>query len=187
MQDWHDLAALLGPGGLADMFSSPATPPPDWAPVFTVTGLQLVGPEDPQSTVAPPRAERSDVRRLGPEDVPDMLDLVASTAPGPFWPRTIEMGTYLGVREGGRLVAIGGVRVRPEGWSEISAVCTAHEARGRGLAGQVVGALVDEIHRTGDRPFLHVLSGNTGALALYERLGFSVRREVVFRGFRVPG
>ena len=35
---------------------------------------------------------------LHPADVPEMLALVERTRPGPFLPRTIEMGTYLGLR-----------------------------------------------------------------------------------------
>jgi predicted GNAT family acetyltransferase len=118
--------------------------------------------------------------------VPEILDLVARTRPGPFWPRTHELGTYLGIRDNGRLVAMAGERLRPPGWTEISAVCTAAEARGRGCAARLVGALVERILARGDHPFLHVAESNTGAIALYERIGFETRKQVTFRGFRTP-
>ncbi|WP_046734510.1 GNAT family N-acetyltransferase [Streptomyces humi] len=183
--DWADLARLLGRGAFADMFSCPATPPPDWEPVFVLEGRQLVLPDG-----TPPAPARStgaaEVVELGAADVPEMVDLVARTQPGPFWPRTRELGTYLGIRDGGRLVAMAGERLRPPGWTEISAVCTAPEARGRGHAARLVSTLADRVVTRGERPFLHVAEANTTALALYGRLGFETRAKVTFRGYRTP-
>ena len=179
---WADLAELLGPGAFADMFSCPALPPPDWEPVFTLEGRQMLWAADGCTGDAP----GPEVVELGAASVPEMLDLAARTRPGPFWPRTHELGVYLGVREGGALVAMAGERLRPPGWTEISAVCTAPEARGRGHAARLVRALAARVLARGDRPFLHVAEANTGAVALYERLGFTTRRSVVFRGFRTP-
>lgn len=181
--DWDDLAWLLGPGGFADLFSSPAEPPPDWPLVFSLTGVQMVGPSRMPSRPDP----GVDVVELGPADVPAMLALARRTSPGPFWARTIEMGRYVGIRDGSTLVAMAGERLHPPGFTEISAVCTAPEARGRGYAARLVSELAAGIVARGERPFLHVASDNTAARGLYERLGFSVRREVVFHGSRVPG
>ena len=79
-----------------------------------------------------------------------------------------------------------GERLRPPGWTELSAVCTAPEARGRGHAARLVRALVARVLARDERPFLHVAEANTAATGLYERLGFEVREPVTFRGFRVP-
>ncbi|MGW5618378.1 GNAT family N-acetyltransferase [Streptomyces sp. NPDC003877] len=181
--EWDDLAGLLGSGGLADLFSAPATPPPDWEPVFRMAGRQMVWSGGVPSG---PGQDGPAVVELGAPDVPEMLDLVARTQPGPFRKRTHELGTYLGIREHGRLVAMTGERLRPPGWTEISAVCTAPEARGRGHAARLITAVAARVAARGERPFLHVAEANAGAIALYERLGFTTRKQVTFRGFRIP-
>lgn len=183
-EDWAELARLLGRGQLADMFSCPATPPSGWEPVFHIVGRQMVwvgsGPSDR------PPAESPDVVGLGSRDAAEMLELVGRTEPGPFQPRTHELGTYLGIRDNGTLVAMAGERLRPPGWTEISAACTAPEARGRGHAGDLVRTLVARITARGERPFLHVVEDRANAIELYERIGFETRKSTVFRGFRTP-
>ncbi|WP_055558035.1 GNAT family N-acetyltransferase [Streptomyces sp. NBRC 110028] len=183
--EWADLAGLLGPGAFADMFSCPATPPPDWEPVFSLQGRQMIGPGGARHFHAETGTDEG-VVDLGADSVAEMLDLVARTEPGPFRPRTPELGAYLGIRDNGTLVAMAGERLRPPGWTEISAVCTAPEARGRGHAARLINALVARIVARGEHPFLHVAEANTGAIALYERLGFTTRKQVTFRGFRTP-
>jgi predicted GNAT family acetyltransferase len=128
--------------------------------------------------------------RLGAADVPEMLDLVARTEPGPFVARTHELGTYLGVREDGRLIAMAGERMRFPGHTEISAVCTDPDYRGRGLARRLLRAVAAGIEARGEIPMLHAAAPNTSAISLYATLGFAVRAEftvVVARGARVPG
>lgn len=182
-QDWDDLAALLGAGRFADLFSLPVTPPADWQPAFRLDGFQMIGDAVALASVAGDPS----VEELTSDDVPAMLALVERTRPGPFWDRTIEMGRYVGIRDGsGRLVAMAGERLRLPGFTEVSAVCTAPEARGRGLAELLVRDVAARIVERGEQPFLHVAASNTGAIRLYERLGFAVRRQVVFHGYRTP-
>ena len=69
-----------------------------------------------------------------------------------------------------------GERFQLDGWTEISAVCTRPDHRGRGLASLLVEALTAGIQRRSQRVFLHVLSTNTGAIRLYEALGFRIRQ-----------
>ena len=116
---------------------------------------------------------------LGPRNADEILDLIARTEPGPFERRTVELGLYLGLRdERGRLIALAGERLRPPGWTEISAVCTDPAHRGRGLATRLVRAVGHHIRRRGDVPFLHTSAENTGARALYEALAFELRAAI---------
>ncbi|MFJ4923298.1 GNAT family N-acetyltransferase [Streptomyces sp. NPDC088725] len=178
-RDWADAAALAGPGGSITLAGAGAPPPDGWEIHFSAEGVQLVD----AGIVAVPDEEAV---VLGPADVPEMLGLVERTRPGPFLPRTIEMGTYLGIRRDGVLVAMAGERMRPEGWTEISAVCTAPEFRGQGLAGRLVLAVAAGIRAREETPFLHAAASNTGAVRLYESLGFELRRTLTFLGARVP-
>ena len=110
-------------------------------------------------------------------DVPEMLDLVAEAQPGPFGERTIELGDYIGHRVKGRLVAMAGERLRSYEYTEISAVSTATEFRGRGLATAMMFELIDRIRNRGETPYLNLAASNTNALRLYKALGFKVRTE----------
>lgn len=115
---------------------------------------------------------------LGNNDVAEMLALTTATEPGPFLAETIQMGRYFGIRsDDGRLVAMAGERLKLAGFTEISAVCTAHEFRGRGLAQRLVSYLAAQTLNEGKIPFLHV-KGENGAKRLYQRLGFRVRRTI---------
>ncbi|WP_251092047.1 GNAT family N-acetyltransferase [Streptomyces sp. Caat 7-52] len=178
-QDWADLAALAGPGADAPLPGFCGEVPADWEITFRVEGVQLV---DDGLAAAPD----TEAVRLGPADVPDMLDLVARTRPGPFLPRTVELGTYLGIRRGGALVAMAGERLHPPGWTEISAVCTDPAFRGEGLATRLIRAVAHGIRERGETPFLHTGAANTGAVRLYESLGFRLRRRTAFLEVRTP-
>ena len=114
---------------------------------------------------------------LGAADVEEMLALVALAQPGPFRTRTIELGRFVGIREGGRLVAMAGERMWIDGFREVSAICTHPDVRGRGHARALSARVVNRILAAGETPFLHVLSANEGAIALYRALGFAVRAE----------
>lgn len=114
--------------------------------------------------------------RLTGRDVPEMLALATATKPGPFGPRTIELGSYFGVRQQGKLVAMAGERMKPDGFAEISAVCVDASFRGRGYAAGLMRVLISAICARGETPFLHVLTSNRNAIALYRALGFVDRR-----------
>ena len=175
---WSDVAALAGPNAIAPI-TSPPVPLPDWEVVERIDAVQLV--EDGVRVAADAEAVR-----LGPADVPEMVDLVERTQPGPFRPRTVEMGTYLGIRRGGALIAMAGERLHPPGWTEISAVCTDPAHRGQGLATRLVLAVAAGIRARGEQALMHASATNTSAIRLYESLGFRVRVHTVITLLRVP-
>jgi ribosomal protein S18 acetylase RimI-like enzyme len=179
-QQWADLAALAGPGEVVVLAGAEPAPPAGWTVVQRIPGVQMDG--SGLAAEADPKAVE-----LGDDDVADMLDLVARTRPGPFLPRTHRLGGYRGFRDdAGALVAMAGQRMHPAGWTEISAVCTDPAHRGRGLAARLVRAVAAGIRAAGDVPFLHASASNTGAIRLYEALGFTLRRELVFAAVRTP-
>jgi ribosomal protein S18 acetylase RimI-like enzyme len=154
-------------------------PPPTWEIRAHVPGIQMLA----EDLVSAPDPEAV---ALGRGDLPDMLELIARTRPGPFLPRTIELGDYLGIRRDGALVAMAGERLRLPGWTEVSAVCTDETVRGGGLASRLVRAVVAAIRDRGDEALLHVASTNANAIRLYRTLGFVERREIDFVVVKAP-
>jgi ribosomal protein S18 acetylase RimI-like enzyme len=174
---WRDLATLTGHALLTGPSISPG---PGWELAVSVPGLQMVGQsmtgvEDPEAVV------------LTETDVPEILDLVERAQPGPFRKRTIELGRYLGIRHQGRLIAMAGERFRLPGWTEVSAVCTDPDFRGRGLGARLTLAVAAGILGRGELPFLHTAADNDSAIRLYERLGFEPSGDVIFASYRYAG
>ncbi|OKO76335.1 acyltransferase [Bradyrhizobium sp. NAS80.1] len=120
----------------------------------------------------------AEIVSLGAADVPAMMALTALTKPGPFAPRTHELGTFLGIRAGGELVAMAGERMKPGNFTEMTAVCVHPDHRGRGYAQALLAAIARQIEARGEIPFLHVLSNNASAIALYQRQGMTIRRSL---------
>jgi len=173
------LGRLIAPGdSIGTTLLDDATPVNPFEVISMRSLDQMVG------TALPNRSDRVDLIVLGEADVPEMMALVELTKPGPFGPRTHELGSYLGIREGQRLVAMAGERMRLAGFTEISAVCTHPDFRGRGYGRALMTALAHAISARGERPFLHVLSENQSAIALYHQLGFTLRRRFSFAMLR---
>jgi predicted GNAT family acetyltransferase len=169
----HALIEQHGPTALVS--ASEVVPPAEFAIVRRDTLLQMIWQGEPDSENEPPHV------RLTADDVPDMLALVAATQPGPFGPRTIELGTYIGIRREGKLAAMAGERMKPDGFTEISAVCVDPAFRGHGFAATLMKRLIAIVASRSETPFLHVLASNRGAIALYEKLGFVERRAMHLR------
>ena len=107
-----------------------------------------------------------------------MAALADHAKPGPWGPATHRYGPFFGVREDGRLLAMAGQRMLMPGMAEVSGVATWADCRGRGLARALIGHVMREMVARGETPFLHSYADNAGAIALYQSLGFRIRRQV---------
>ncbi len=124
------------------------------------------------------RSDSSQIVPLGVRDSLEMVELARLTKPGPFGLRTHELGTYVGIREEGKLVAMAGERLKVQGYTEVSAVCTHPEHVGKGYARVLMTEIMRGIRERGEIPMLHVRQDNRRAIELYERLGFKTRTVV---------
>ena len=168
------LAALMSPGDVVGLFGpEPVSAAGDLLVVTHKHIDQMICDRQDNSPHTGPITE------LTPADVPAMLHLVELTKPGPFSAGAIELGSYLGIRYAGKLIAMAGERMRFDGFTEISAVCTHPGYRGCGYASSLVRALVRQIITRGETPFLHLYSDNTIAAALYTKLGFALQRRLI--------
>ena len=166
---YRDLGAALPAGSVAVLLrATEEQAQPGWDTVQARQLVQMVA--EPGGLAASFIGERP--VPLGEDD--DMLGLVEREKPGPFARRTPELGGYVGYRDGNRLLAMGGHRLRVPGFAEVSAIAVDASARGRGLGAAIVLHLAHGIAARGDTPFLHVFPDNP-AMALYQRLGFRER------------
>ena len=167
------LGALMSGSEIAVLFTPDAvTAPAEFKVSLAETGEQLIG--------TPAEAAISGVEpvTLGAADVAEMIALTELTKPGPFSARTHELGTFLGIRIGGKLVAMAGERMKPANYTEITAVCVHPDHRGRGYGQVLLAAVSRQIVARGEIPFLHVFTSNISAIALYQRQGMEIRRRL---------
>ncbi len=171
-----DLYELL-PTGRKILYAIPASisEPAGWQIIHEIKGLQFVYEGNREI-----KKEFPNVIPLSEKHVEEMLQLARLTKPGPFGLRTIEFGSYFGIFEKEKLVAMTGQRLHAENFSEISAVCTHPDHLGKGYANTLLQHQLQIILRHGQQPFLHVRADNDRAIALYEWLGFVVSRPMNF-------
>lgn len=175
--DFATLATLVDAG---EVFFCPewtGALPPGWTLHKDTSMLAMAWDGRPAPPVDPTLHERP----LTTADVPQMCDLAARTRPGPFGPRTIEFGDYIGTFDGGRLTAMAGERLRHGRLREVSGICTEPAYQGQGLARRLTEVIVRRQIQKGETPCLHVASTNARAIALYERIGFVRAREIAVR------
>jgi len=129
----------------------------------------------------PDSDEAPDAIPLRPEHASQAVELAKLTNPGPFGIRTPELGEYFGYFDNGRLIAMAGERMCAGDLHEVSGICTHPDFQGRGLARKLTLKLVRRQVQRGKTPFLHVMSHNVPARALYTKMGFRNYRETVVR------
>jgi len=143
--------------------------PPGFATVATGSVAQMILTHPP-APVADARIET-----LTEADAAEMLALAQLTEPGPFTLKAQALSTFFGIRIDGRLAAMAGERMKPEGFAELSGVCTHPDFRGRGLARLLSVFVTHRILARGETPFLHAYATNTPAIRLYESIGYELR------------
>ncbi|CAN5607966.1 GNAT family N-acetyltransferase [soil metagenome] len=183
---FDDLHELL-PAGRKILYATRKniTEPRGWKMISATEGLQFIHVSGKSIM-----SKHLDPVPLGQKHVDEMVALAALTKPGPFSSRTIEFGSYFGIFENERLVAMTGQRMhirqgtdslrRIPTFTEVSAVCTHPEFLGKGYAGFLLKHQLDLIINVGHVPFLHVRSDNERAISLYERIGFKLNGPMNF-------
>ena len=144
--------------------------------VFDVQAYQMLADKAPEYNSV-------DYVRLTKDDSSQIEELVELTKPGPYRPNVIELGNYVGIKEDDKLVAMVGERVKLDGYTEVSLVCTHPDYRGKGYAKTLSGVVIEDIIDRGDMPFLNVMTHNTAAFNLYNKLGFATRVEYTISAY----
>ena len=173
------LGALIGKDEDLYLLQRTASPvPPGIEEVSRSLGVQMLAETAARIDVP------ANVTALGDAEAPEMMALAELCRPGPFRSETHRLGTFWGIRESGRLVAMAGERMKVPGMTEVSGVATHPDARGRGYARLLSRLVMAKIVERGERPFLHAYADNAAAIGLYEELGFSIRTEMQVQVFR---
>ena len=171
-----DLSDLL-PSGRKILYATPSLLQQTigWKMLHEIKGLQFV--------YAPSQETEKifhDIIPLGQSHIDEMVQLAALTKPGPFGLKTIDFGYYFGIFEKENLAAMTGQRLHIQNFTEISAVCTHPDYTGKGYAYSLLLHQLQLIVQQGQQPFLHVREDNERAIALYQRLGFTISRSMNF-------
>jgi len=169
---WEALKAILPSGDHCVLFLEEPADPGRGLKLVTQFPIEQMLCESPRTL----SSTDVEIEELGEDDVHEMMSLASLTEPGPFRCRTIQLGGYVGIREGGLLAAMAGQRTAIPGCREVSAVCTHPSYRGRGYATTLVHAVMDGVAKHGELPYLHVRQDNISAIRLYHRLGFRITR-----------
>ena len=118
--------------------------------------------------------------KLTDEHIDALYELVNLVQPGYFKKKTALLGNYYGIFKNEELVSVTGERIQMNDFIEVSAVVTHPNHTGKGYAKQLVTHTVNEIFKQNKIPYLHVIEDNIGAIQLYEKLGFTIRRKISF-------
>lgn len=143
--------------------------PENWEILQRLACIQMVyNPSAVESEINP-------ISQLSEQDSDELNALVNLVQPGFFKRKTTLLGNYYGIRKEGILVAVAGERMKLDGFTELSAVCTHPSHTGNGYAQQLLRGLCQITLEKGNIPFLHVLESNKRAIQIYEFLNFTKR------------
>lgn len=129
----------------------------------------------------PPPGGTAALEPLTPRHLDELLDFYLRDAYGPgesdarfFEPYMLAVGPYFGHREGGRLVAAGGVHLVSERYrvAALGNIATHPAHRRRGLGRSITAAICEQLAGRVDLVGLNVMTSNTAAIRCYEALGF---------------
>jgi GNAT superfamily N-acetyltransferase len=176
-----EIEAIVAPGERVYFIGPAPTLPTTFQHAAPHTIVQMVCTDRP-----PAFRSNGQVTTLTTEHAADMAALTAVVYPAFFRPRTHTLGTYLGIYEDARLVAMAGERMAITGHVELSAICTLTGYTGHGYARHLTTLLMHAALDRGLVPFLHVSPQNERAKVLYESLGFRARNEIALRGVTRP-
>jgi ribosomal protein S18 acetylase RimI-like enzyme len=172
---FDSLAQLIQRDAVTLYFSAPPTLPPGWEVLRAVELHQMVQ-EKAEASGPDQSGPKHEVIELTTNDLPEMTEIYAATRPGrSLCQRIQKLGNFLGVREEGKLVAMGGLRLHVAGYREITTVATHPDLEGHGYGTAVVRALIALIRSRGNQPFLTVRTDNRRAIEIYRRMGFKER------------
>jgi ribosomal protein S18 acetylase RimI-like enzyme len=163
----------------------PLTPPAGWIVTRAVDLLEMVQEGNGFRTAEAENEYGASMVELSPEDLPQMSALYEATRPGrKLYPRLMELGGFVGIKQGDLLVAMACLRLNLPGYREISTVGTLPGHTGRGYATALVGELARRIRNAAKQAFLTVNTSNARARAIYEKLGFRSRVNLFSTTFR---
>lgn len=117
------------------------------------------------------------LRRAEPADAQELHELLERfVAPGLLIPRTLKqvystIRDFVVVIENGRIVGCGALRIYSAELGEVGALAVLEEARGGGLGGRIVNALVNDARNLGLRRVIALTMRDS----FFHRLGFETR------------
>ena len=184
---WQDLHSLLTPGETVYVPADLPLPPTTLRWEAEVPCFQMAFP--PSATL-PQQSHSSPIVPLSCADAHALVALTDIAYPGFFRQRTCEMGPYYGIFAGHQLIAMGGERIAIDGehhrYREISGLCTHPAYRGQGHARTLITHLLHSHRRADIISYLHVVTTNANAIALYLDMGFVKVREIMLQRITRP-
>ena len=153
---------------------NPPKMPPNFKAPIKYVGLQMII----YKSINHPITE--DIIELNKTHYNQLIDLINLVYPEYFKAKTNALGRYYGIFKDNKLAAITGERLQTKNFIEISAVITHPDYNRKGYAKQLITYTTNAIFNKNKIPFLHVDENNLGPIALYKKLGFTIRRKLEF-------